>query len=92
MDVVNTDKSGKRYKKRGRTTLADIWALNGDERIYCELDRNGVPCTDEAAPLGSFLGVIATNGKYAPLSFARWDDKALYPFKKKMLEIVEVTE
>ena len=70
--------------------MASIWNMDGNEKIYIEVDEYGAPCTKEGAILGSFLGTIVTNGKLAPLSISRWDNKHFEPFKAKMLKIVEV--
>ncbi|XP_055959603.1 uncharacterized protein LOC126656132 [Mercurialis annua] len=86
------DNVGRRYRKRGRTTMVSVWNLSGDEKIFVEVDKYGVPCTQEAAVLGSFLGTIATNGTLAPINFSRWDDKYLKPFYRKMLAVVEFSD
>ncbi|XP_055961654.1 uncharacterized protein LOC126680406 isoform X1 [Mercurialis annua] len=83
------DNVGRRYRKRGRTTMASVWNLSGGEKIFVQVNKFGVPCTQEAAILGSFLGTIATNGTLAPVNFSRWDDKLMKPFYRKMLVIVE---
>ncbi|XP_020100828.1 uncharacterized protein LOC109718820 [Ananas comosus] len=85
--IIGADKS--RRKKRGRTTLADIWTLSERERIDVEVDKYGVPCTYAGSILGSFLGVVAKNGAFAPLNIPRWDNQAFNPFKEKMLKHVE---
>ncbi|XP_055961023.1 uncharacterized protein LOC126672653 [Mercurialis annua] len=57
--------------------------------IFVQVNKFGVPCTQEGAVLGYFLGTIATNGTLAPVNFSRWDDKLMKPFYRKMLAIVE---
>ncbi|XP_020082508.1 uncharacterized protein LOC109706120 [Ananas comosus] len=66
-----------------------VWNLSEEERIEIEVDKYGCPCTEEGAVLSSFLGVIAKNGRFAPLDIPRWDNKALNSYKEKMLKLIE---
>ena len=65
--------------------MASVWNMDGNERIYVEVDNHGIPYTREGATLSSFLGTLATNGSYAPLSIVRRDKREFIPFKTKML-------
>ena len=51
--------------------MAAIWNMEKDEKIFVEVDEFGVSCSKEGATLGSFLGTIAVNGKYALLDMPR---------------------
>ncbi|XP_050234455.1 uncharacterized protein LOC126682746 [Mercurialis annua] len=83
------DNDGRRFKKRGRTTMSSVWNMEKDEKIYVEVDEFGVPCSREGATLGSFLGTIALNGKYAPLDMPRWDSKDYKSFRDDILTLVQ---
>ena len=54
------------------------------------MDEYGVPCYKESATLGSFLGTIDVNGKYAPLDILRWDHKNFKVFRDDILQLVQV--
>ncbi|KAF2315790.1 hypothetical protein GH714_040328 [Hevea brasiliensis] len=84
-----TDGRGRRFRKRGKTTMAAIWNMDENERIFLEVNEFGVPCSKEAAILGSFLGTIATNGIYAPLNITRWDKEEFKPFHAQILKLLE---
>ncbi|XP_057993079.1 uncharacterized protein LOC110659855 isoform X3 [Hevea brasiliensis] len=89
-DITNMiDGRGRRFRKRGKTTMAAIWNMDENERIFLEVNEFGVPCSKEAAILGSFLGTIATNGIYAPLNITRWDKEEFKPFHAQILKLLE---
>ena len=64
--------------------------MKKDKKIFVEVDEFGVPCSKEGATLGSFLGTIAVNEKYAPLDIPRWDSKDFKSFREDILIMVQV--
>ena len=64
--------------------------MEKNENIFVEVDEYGVPCSKEGATLGSFLGTIAVNGKYATLDTSRWDHKDFKVFYDDILQLVQV--
>ena len=70
--------------------MAAIWNMEKDEKIFVEVDEFGVPCSKQGVTLGSFLGIIAVNGKYALLDMPRQDSKDFKSFCEDILTVVQV--
>ncbi|XP_059653575.1 uncharacterized protein LOC132300493 isoform X2 [Cornus florida] len=81
-DTGSADSSNLQKKSRGRgpTRCLDLWNGDGD-RISVTTNELGQPIGSEAPKLTSFLGTIARNGHFAPLTYVTW--RALPDMKKE---------
>ncbi|XP_030945976.1 uncharacterized protein LOC115970486 [Quercus lobata] len=64
--------SENRPGKRGKTRLADIWAMTGEYKIQLPLNDEGQPIGDDGILFIRWLGSFCENGLLCPLSPARW--------------------
>ncbi|CAD6204846.1 unnamed protein product [Miscanthus lutarioriparius] len=58
--------------KRKGTVLTHVWDLLGGDRIVVRCNMLGQPIGKEGGLLGQFLGTIARNGCYCPVSAKDW--------------------
>nr|CAD1834841.1 unnamed protein product [Ananas comosus var. bracteatus] len=68
--IVHDD--GKRERKRGRTTLKEIWEMDESWRIQVRFNKRGQPINKEARLLAGFCGIVARNGQFCPLNYINW--------------------
>ncbi|XP_058108288.1 uncharacterized protein LOC131251547 [Magnolia sinica] len=59
-------------KKRGHTRCLEVWKMREGQRITIPINTKGQPVGDNVNKLTNFLGTIARNGEYAPLTFTDW--------------------
>nr|POE84282.1 hypothetical protein CFP56_71292 [Quercus suber] len=63
---------GNRPGRRGKTRLADIWAMTGEYKIELLLNAEGQPIEDDGSLFVRFLGSFCENGMLCPLTPADW--------------------
>ncbi|XP_050264239.1 uncharacterized protein LOC126708490 [Quercus robur] len=64
--------SENRPGKRGKTRLADIWAMTGEYKIQLSLNDEGQPIGDDGELFVRWLGSFCENGLLCPLTPAGW--------------------
>jgi len=64
--------SENRPGKRGKTRLADIWAMNGEYKIQLPLNDEGQPIGNDGELFVRWLGSFCENGLLCPLTPAGW--------------------
>ena len=89
VDEENADENSQR-KTRGPTYMTEIWGKPSScHRYKVRFDKDGEPVGKNKSKFTEFLGIIARNGKYAPLDVTDWremtNDK-----KQDMLVLVKV--
>ncbi|PKI36282.1 hypothetical protein CRG98_043308 [Punica granatum] len=77
-------------RKRGKTSVGDIWNLPPGERIIVELDEYGHPVEREASLLAKFIRTIVQNGNLCPVDTEHWG-KVPKCIKDNILKIIRVT-
>ncbi|KAL4610256.1 hypothetical protein ACB092_08G038200 [Castanea dentata] len=66
-----------RHARRGRTKLADIWAMTGDDyKIPLPLNAEGQPIDRAGSLFKRWLGLFCENGLLCPLTPAGWPSVA----------------
>nr|POE89145.1 hypothetical protein CFP56_74746 [Quercus suber] len=63
---------GNRPGIRGKTRLADIWAMTGEYKINLPLNAEGQPIEEDGSLFVRFLGSFCENGMLCPLTPAEW--------------------
>uniref|UniRef100_A0A7N2MYU4 Transposase n=1 Tax=Quercus lobata TaxID=97700 RepID=A0A7N2MYU4_QUELO len=69
---VQNPTSENRPGKRGKTKLADIWAMTGEYKIQLPLNDEGQPIDNDGSLFVRWLGSFCENGLLCPLSPAGW--------------------
>ncbi|XP_058067561.1 uncharacterized protein LOC131216938 isoform X2 [Magnolia sinica] len=69
---VTSDSTSKKTKTRGPTRCFDVWKKREGQRISISVNDLGQPICDNASKLTNFIGTLARNGEYAPLTFNDW--------------------
>nr|XP_023905050.1 uncharacterized protein LOC112016800 [Quercus suber] len=64
--------SGKMPGRRGKTRLADIWAMTGEYKIELPLNAEGQPIGQDGSLFVRWLGSFCENGLLCPLTPAHW--------------------
>ncbi|XP_058114063.1 uncharacterized protein LOC131256957 [Magnolia sinica] len=59
-------------KKRGHTRCLEVWKIREGQHITIPINTKGQPVGDNVNKLTNFLGTVARNGEYAPLTFTDW--------------------
>ncbi|KAG6507332.1 hypothetical protein ZIOFF_032674 [Zingiber officinale] len=59
-------------KKRGKTVMKDVHALQIGDRLIVKFNERGQPYGEMQPTLANFVGTIARNGNVLPLSFLDW--------------------
>ncbi|XP_058078419.1 uncharacterized protein LOC131226741 [Magnolia sinica] len=74
-------------RSRGPTRCHQVWNMREGQRIFITTNNLGQPVNENASKLTNFLGTIARNGDYAPLTYSNW---RVVPNEKKddMYELV----
>ncbi|XP_039131857.1 uncharacterized protein LOC120268596 [Dioscorea cayenensis subsp. rotundata] len=70
--AVNEAENLNAAKKRGRTTLKELWSLPPEERIVVSANHLGQPIGAEAQLLAGFLGMLARTGQQIGLHYESW--------------------
>ncbi|XP_058112926.1 uncharacterized protein LOC131255972 isoform X3 [Magnolia sinica] len=70
--ATSADSTSKKTKTRGPTRSFDVWKMREGQRISISINDLGQPDCDNASKLTNFIGTIARNGVYAPLTFNDW--------------------
>ncbi|KZV58563.1 hypothetical protein F511_23321, partial [Dorcoceras hygrometricum] len=58
--------------RRGRTVMKDVHALHPDDLLFITFNERGQPYGDFQPVLANYVGTIARNGTFLPLSFLDW--------------------
>ncbi|XP_039138773.1 uncharacterized protein LOC120276105 [Dioscorea cayenensis subsp. rotundata] len=82
------DRNGQQ-KKRGRTTLKDLWSLPPEERIMVSANHLGQPIGPEAQLLAGFLGMLARTGQQIGIHYESWH-KVPKTLKDKLFKFIEL--
>lgn len=75
---------------RGPTQCRFMLDMPDGERIFVPINMQGQPVGPEASKLASFLGIVARNGKMAPLNFLDWSAMP-DAIKEDMWQFVQVS-
>ncbi|XP_058088778.1 uncharacterized protein LOC131235582 [Magnolia sinica] len=67
-----SDLSSTKKKTRGPTRCLEVWNMREGQRIPITTNTLGQPVGDNVSKLTNFLGTIARNGEFAPLTFSDW--------------------
>lgn len=59
-------------KKRGKTVMKDVHALQIGDRLIVKFNERGQPYGEMQPTLANFVGTIARNGNVLPLGFLDW--------------------
>ena len=78
----DVDIQEKQSWHRGKTVMANVWTST--EKIVIKVDKYGVLCTKDAVTLSSFLGVLAKNGAYVPISIPNLGHEDFYSLQRKV--------
>ncbi|XP_039118822.1 uncharacterized protein LOC120254922 isoform X2 [Dioscorea cayenensis subsp. rotundata] len=81
------DRNGQ--KKRGLTTLKDLWSLPPEERIMVSANHLGQPIGPEAQLLAGFLGMLARTGQQIGIQYESWH-KVPKKLKDKLFKFIEL--
>nr|POE58753.1 hypothetical protein CFP56_47581 [Quercus suber] len=71
-EPVQNPASGNRPGRRGKTRLADIWAMIGEYKIELPLNAGGQPIGEDGSLFVWWLGSFCENGLLCPLTPAHW--------------------
>ena len=86
---VQNPAPGYRPGRRGKTRLADIWAMTGEYKIQLSLNDEGQPIGNDGSLFIRWLGSFCENGLLCPLTPAGWPS-VLQNFKKDCWVEIEV--
>ncbi|KAL0010168.1 hypothetical protein SO802_005276 [Lithocarpus litseifolius] len=70
--LVQNPTPENRRKSRGKTKLADIWAMTGEYKIQLPLNDEGQPIGKDGSLFVRWLGTFCENGMLCPLTPAGW--------------------
>nr|POE95710.1 hypothetical protein CFP56_40722 [Quercus suber] len=71
-DETQAPASGKIPGRRGKTRLADIWAMTSEYKIDLPLNAGGQPIGEDGSLFVRWLGSFCENGLLCPLTPAHW--------------------
>ncbi|KAH7674544.1 putative transposase Ptta/En/Spm plant protein [Dioscorea alata] len=86
---LNAFDSNGQQKKRGRTTLKELWSLPPEERIVVSANHLGQPIGSEAQLLTGFLGMLARTGQQIGLHYESWH-KVPKSLKDELFKFIEL--
>ncbi|XP_039117807.1 uncharacterized protein LOC120253540 [Dioscorea cayenensis subsp. rotundata] len=85
---VNAVDNMGQYKKRGRTTLKELWELPPGEKVLVSANHLGQPVGAEAQLLSSFFGMVARSSQRIGLQYETWH-KVPKKLKEELLNFIE---
>jgi hypothetical protein len=77
-------------KLRDKANKHDVFGLGDGEKIIVKCDETYKPYTQAGSLLASWLGLVAKDGKLAPLNIPAWDNPAFRQYQVDMLQYIEV--
>ncbi|XP_039130932.1 uncharacterized protein LOC120267345 [Dioscorea cayenensis subsp. rotundata] len=86
--IIVVDTQGQQ-RKRGRTTLKELWTLPPQERVLVSANQLGQPIGSEAQLLAGFLGMLARSGQQIGLQYESWH-KVPKTLKDELLKFIEL--
>ncbi|KAH7655770.1 putative transposase Ptta/En/Spm plant protein [Dioscorea alata] len=87
-NLNSVDNRGQQ-RKRGRTTIKELWTLPPQERILVSSNQLGQPIGPEAQLLAAFLGMLARSGQHIGLQYENWH-KVPKPLKDDLFKFIEL--
>ncbi|XP_058097140.1 uncharacterized protein LOC131242477 isoform X2 [Magnolia sinica] len=72
IEEAPSDSPSTKKKTRGPTRCFVVWNMPEGQRIPIATNTLGQPVGDNVSKLTNFLGTIARNGEFAPLTFSDW--------------------
>ncbi|XP_039134930.1 uncharacterized protein LOC120272230 [Dioscorea cayenensis subsp. rotundata] len=87
-ELNSVDNQGQQ-RKRGRTTIKELWTLPPQERILVSSNQLGQPVGPEAQLLAAFLGMLARSGQHIGLQYESWH-KVPKTLKDELFKFIEL--
>ncbi|KAH7690431.1 hypothetical protein IHE45_02G046500 [Dioscorea alata] len=84
-----SDLNSGQQRKRGRTTIKELWTLPPQERILVSSNQLGQPIGPEAQLLAAFLGMLARSGQHIGLQYENWH-KVPKTLKDDLFKFIEL--
>ncbi|XP_058068729.1 uncharacterized protein LOC131218062 [Magnolia sinica] len=87
LEDTSSDLLFTKRRSRGPTRCHQVWNMREGQHIFITTNNLGQPVNENVSKLTNFLGTIARNGDYAPLTYSNW---RVVPNEKKddMYELV----
>ncbi|KAH7678999.1 putative transposase Ptta/En/Spm plant protein [Dioscorea alata] len=89
-NLNSVDNQGQQ-RKRGRTTIKELWTLPPQERILVSSNQLGQPIRPEAQLLAAFLGMLARSGQHIGLQYESWH-KVPKTLKDELFKFIEANK